>query len=163
MVPPSFVRTMLPASPTAIPWDGENIFTVNARYVHEWQTLDATQALGGALNRDLNLDELNLNGSYYYENTVGFSAGAFSVTGDRDPLFFADNRTFSPDSSGFIFQADVTPFGGDNPPLGARINLRVGLQYVVFTKFNGAGSNFDGLGHNASDNNTLRLFVWTAF
>jgi hypothetical protein len=143
--------------------DGENIFTVNARYVHEWQTLDATQALGGALNRDLNLDELNVNGSYYYENTVGFSAGAFSITGDRDPLFFADNRTFSPDSSGFIFQTDVTPFGGDNPPLGARINLRVGLQYVVFTKFNGAGSNFDGLGHNASDNNTLRLFVWTAF
>jgi len=119
--------------------------------------------LGGALNRDLNLDELNVNGSYYYENTVGFSAGAFSITGDRDPLFFADNRTFSPDSSGFIFQTDVTPFGGDNPPLGARINLRVGLQYVVFTKFNGAGSNFDGLGHNASDNNTLRLFVWTAF
>ena len=142
---------------------GENIFTVNARYVHESQTLNATQALGGALNRDLNLDELNLNASYYYENTVGFSAGAFSITGDRDPLLFADNRTFSPDSSGFIFQADVTPFGGDDAPLGKRLNLRVGLQYVVFTRFNGASTNFDGPGHNASDNNSLRLFLWTAF
>jgi len=143
--------------------DGENIFTANARYVHESQRLDATQALGGAFNQDLSLDELNASASYYYENTVGFTAGAFSIAGDNDPLLFAANRTFSPDSSGFIFQADVTPFGGDNPPLGARINLRVGLQYVVFTKFDGASTNFDGLGHNASDNNTLRLFLWTAF
>lgn len=142
---------------------GENIFTVNARYTHESQNLAATQALGGTLNRDLNLDELNLNASYYYKNTVGFSAGAFRITGDRDPLLFADNRTFSPDSSGFIFQADVTPFGGEDAPFNKRLNLRVGLQYVVFTRFNGATSNFDGLGHNASDNNTLRLFIWTAF
>jgi hypothetical protein len=142
---------------------GENIVTVNGRYIHESQTLDATQALGAALNRDLNLNELNLNASYYYENTVGFTAGAFSITGDSDPLLFADSRTFSPNSSGFIFQADVTPFGGDDAPLGKRLNLRVGLQYVVFTKFNGASTNFDGLGHNASDNNTLRLFLWTAF
>jgi hypothetical protein len=142
---------------------GVNIFTVNGRYIHESQDLAATQALGGALNRDLTLNELNLNASYYYENAVGFTAGAFRITGDRDPLLFGDNRTFSPDSSGFIFQADVTPFGGDDPPLGKRINLRVGVQYVVFTEFNGASSNFDGLGHNASDNNTLRLFVWAAF
>jgi hypothetical protein len=142
---------------------GENIFTANARYTHESQTLDATQALGGALNHDLSLNELNLNASYYYENTVGFTAGAFRITGKNDPLLFADSRTFSPDSSGFIFQADVTPFGGEDPPLGTRINLRVGLQYIVFTKLNGASTNFDGLGHNASDNNTLRLFVWTAF
>jgi len=142
---------------------GEHIFTLNSRYVHEIQTLDATQALGGALNRDVNLDEININASYYYRNTYGFTVGTFGVWGDRDPLLYVDNRTFSPDSQGFIFQADVTPFGGEDAPFGKRLNLRVGLQFVVFTKFNGASSNFDGLGHNASDNNTLRLFVWTAF
>jgi hypothetical protein len=142
---------------------GENIYTLNARYIHEAQSLGATQALGGALNRDLDLEELNLNASYYYENTYGVSAGLFDIWGKRDPLLFADNRTFRPDSSGFIFQADATPFGGANPPLGTRINLRIGLQYVVFSKFNGASSNFDGLGHDASDNNTVRLFLWTAF
>jgi hypothetical protein len=142
---------------------GEHIFTLNSRYIHEIQTLDATQALGGTLSRDLNLNEININASYYYKNTYGVSAGAFGVWGDGDPLLYADSRTFSPDSQGFILQADVTPFGGDNPPLGTRVNVRVGLQYVVFTKFNGASSNFDGLGHNASDNNTLRLFLWTAF
>jgi hypothetical protein len=51
----------------------------------------------------------------------------------------------------------------DQPPPGTRVNLRVGLQYVAYTKFNGASSNFDGAGHNASDNNTLRIFLWTAF
>lgn len=142
---------------------GENIFTLNGRYIHESQNLAATQALGGALDRGLTLNEMNLNASYYYENTIGVSAGGFSIIGDRDPLLFADNRTFSPDSSGFIFQADVTPFGGEDAPLGKRLNLRLGVQYVVFTKFNGASKNFDGLGHNASDNNTLRLFLWAAF
>jgi hypothetical protein len=142
---------------------GEDIFTVNARYVHESQTLDATQRLGGTLKRDLDLDEFNFNASYYYENTLGFTAGAFTTSGSSDPLFYADNRTFSPDSTGFIFQADVTPFGGDNAPLGGRLNLRIGLHYLVFTEFNGAGTNYDGLGHNASDNNTWRLFLWTAF
>lgn len=142
---------------------GENIYTLNARYIHESQSLGATQALGGALNRDLDLEELNLNASYYYENTYGVSAGLFDIWGKRDPLLFADNRSFRPDSSGFLFQVDATPFGGANPALGARINLRVGLQYVVFSKFNGASSNFDGLGHDASDNNTVRLFLWTAF
>lgn len=142
---------------------GENIVTINGRYTRESQSLSATQALGGALQRDLDLEELDLNASYYFENTVGFTAGAFDTWGKRDPLLYADSRTFSPNSSGFIFPADVTPFGGEDPPLGTRINLRVGVQYVVFTKFNGASTNFDGQGHNASDNNTLRLFLWTAF
>lgn len=143
--------------------NAENIFTFNGRYVHETQNLGASQALGGALGRNLGLDELNLNASYYYENTIGLSAGAFNIWGKRDPLFYADNRTFSPNSSGFTFQIDATPFGGPNPLLGTRVNLRVGLQYVVYSQFNGASGNYDGLSHNASDNNTLRLFIWTAF
>jgi hypothetical protein len=46
--------------------------------------------------------------------------------------------------------------------LGGRFNLRAGLQYTLYTKFDGAASNYDGFGRSASDNNTLRLFVWTA-
>ena len=123
----------------------ENIFTFNVRYVHETQNLGASQALGGALERNLGLDELNLNASYYYENTIGLSRGTFNIWGKRDPLFYADNRTFSPNSSGFLFQVDATPFGGPSPLLGARVNLRVGLQYVIFSQFDGASTNYDGL------------------
>jgi hypothetical protein len=62
-----------------------------------------------------------------------------------------------------MFQLDATPFGNSASPLGPRFNVRFGVQYRLFTKFDGASSNYDGLGHNASDNNTLRLFTWLAF
>lgn len=61
------------------------------------------------------------------------------------------------------FQADFTPFANGNSPFGRRFNLRTGLQYTIYGRFNGAGTNFDGAGHNASDNNTLRLFIWLAY
>ena len=44
-----------------------------------------------------------------------------------------------------------------------RLNVRVGVQYTFYTQFNGAGSNFDFVGTNAADNNTLRVFTWFAF
>ncbi len=50
-----------------------------------------------------------------------------------------------------------------NSPLGPRFNMRVGAQYTLYTRFNGARSNFDNSGRNASDNNTFRLFTWIAF
>jgi len=39
--------------------------------------------------------------------------------------------------------------------------VRAGLQYTVFTKFDGASTNYDGTGRSASDNNSLRIFLWT--
>ncbi|HEX2592293.1 MAG TPA: hypothetical protein VHL34_12395 [Rhizomicrobium sp.] len=143
--------------------DGTNIVTANARYVNESQSLKASQALGDSFAANLRLNEISANASYYYKNTYGFSVGAFNTWGSADPLLYGANSTFKPDSSGFNFQLDVTPFGGDEPLLGTRANVRAGIQYTAYTKFDGAASNYDGLGHNASDNNTLRIFVWTAF
>jgi hypothetical protein len=60
-----------------------------------------------------------------------------------------------------MFQLDGTPFGASPSSLGTRFNIRAGLQYVVYTKFNGASTNYAG-GRNASDNNALRLFIWFA-
>ena len=69
---------------------------------------------------------------------------------------------FRPDSNGVTLQLDATPFG-DQPQPARRINVRVGVQYTLYTQFNGAGPNFDGAGGNASDNDTLRVFTWFAF
>jgi len=33
---------------------------------------------------------------------------------------------------------------------------------TIYDKFDGASSNYDGAGRNASDNNTLFLFLWAA-
>jgi hypothetical protein len=86
----------------------------------------------------------------------------FDTWGSSDPLLYADNRTFAPDSQGVRFQIDATPWGDDVSPLGPRFNMRVGVQYTLYTKFDGASTNFDGTGRDASDNNTLRIFTWFA-
>ena len=40
---------------------------------------------------------------------------------------------------------------------------KLGLQYTAFLKFNGASTNYDGAGRNASDNNTLYLLLWFSY
>jgi len=60
-------------------------------------------------------------------------------------------------------QLDGTPFGAGGSPLGPRFNMRVGVQYVAYLKFDGAGSNYDGSGRSAAANNTLRVFTWFAY
>jgi hypothetical protein len=41
--------------------------------------------------------------------------------------------------------------------------MKVGVQYVAYTMFNGGSRNYDGFGRDASDNDTLFVYVWTAF
>ncbi len=141
---------------------GENIFQVNGIYTHERQRLDASALLGSSLQSN-SLNDLRADVSYYWQNMLGGTIGFFDTWGSADPILYGGNTTLKPDSSGFMVQLDGTPFGNEPSALGARFNVRVGVQYRIFTKFDGASSNYDGLGHNASDNNTLRVFTWFAF
>ncbi|WP_374571529.1 hypothetical protein [Phenylobacterium sp.] len=140
--------------------------TLNGRYTHEQETLDATCALaamsaGCAKGR---LNDLRADASYYRpDGMLGFTIGAFDTFGPANPVLYADDRTLKPDSSGLMFQVDHTPFGHGGSPLGPRFNVRVGLQYTLYDRFDGARKNYDGLGRNASDNNTARVFAWFAY
>jgi hypothetical protein len=78
-------------------------------------------------------------------------------------LYGSFSANDSPNSSGFVSEIDYTPFNHGGPDLWPWANLRLGLQYVAYLKFNGAAKNYDGNGANASDNNTLYLFTWLAF
>jgi hypothetical protein len=60
-------------------------------------------------------------------------------------------------------EADWVPFGKEDSWARPFINWKLGLQYTIYTEFNGASNNYDGYGRNASDNNTLYLFLWTVF
>jgi hypothetical protein len=142
--------------------DESNVFTINARYTHEEQNLSATHLLGGALRNNDTLDDFRIDGSYYWHDWIGFTAQLFDTSGSRDPLLYADNRTFSPDSTGVRFQIDATPWGNDVSPFGPRFNMRIGLQYTIYSKFDGASRNYDGTGRDATNNNTLRIFTWFA-
>jgi hypothetical protein len=142
--------------------DGTNIYQINLRYTHEQQKLDASFALGAAAQPGNSLNEFQADASYYWHNEIGGTVEYFNVTGSADSQLYAANRTLNPDSAGLLFQIDGTPFGETASDLGTRVNLRLGMQYRLFTRFNGAATNFDGAGSNASDNDTLRLFAWVA-
>ena len=143
-----------------------DVVTFNARYLHEQQTLNATCLLAGTTTAGCASNELHdvrADASYYWRNKIGGTVAVFDTFGSSNPFIYAGNRTSKPDSTGVTLQLDGTPWGGGGSPLGPRFNMRVGLQYTFYTRFNGAGSNWDGAGSNASDNNTFRVFTWLAY
>lgn len=136
-------------------------FTVNALFVDERQRLNATYATGGSSNLHDSLRAFNLNGSYWYRNTWGATLGAFANNGSADSTLYGVNRR--PDTQGEVTELDWNPFGQAGSWGAPWANLRVGLQYVLYTRFSGAVNNIDGAGRRARDNNTLYGYVWLAF
>ncbi len=140
-----------------------DVVTVNARYLHERQSLDATCILAVASNcAHNNITDIRADVSYYWRDKIGGTVQVFDTFGSANAAIYAANRIPDPDSTGVTFQIDATPFGGMSQPR-RRVNVRVGLQYTLYTKFNGAATNFDNQGTSASDNNTFRVFTWFAF
>lgn len=147
-----------------------DVLSLDARYLHERQTLGATCALAaqadgapppGSCSR-AELNEARIAASYSWRNKIGATVSVFDISGSANPTLFPDFRTARPDSSGVVLQVDGTPFGDRGQP-ARRVNLRVGVQYVAYARFDGARSNFDGAGADASDNNSLRIFAWFAY
>jgi hypothetical protein len=146
--------------------DSGDVVTFNARILRERQTLNATCELMAPVGpgcADTRLTDLRADVSYYWKDKVGATVAVFDTYGPGNADLYPDNRTLKPDSSGVTLQLDGTPWGEGKSPLGPRFNMRVGVQYTLYNRFNGAGKNFDGAGANASDNNTLRIFTWVAY
>ena len=146
-----------------------NSISANLHYIHEDSNLLASCELGqvGA-GGDPNCAKTTLNEwraalAYSWHNKIGASLGAFSITGTTNANLYSGNFTSSPNSNGVTGQLDYTPWSAGNSPLGIRANVRFGVQYVAYGKFDGAWHNYDGGNSNAADNNTLRFFTWLAF
>ena len=146
---------------------GPHVISLSGAYVHEYQNRAASFAAGDAENPSDTLNSTSINASYYYAAHYGVTLGRFIIRGSRDQALFAPepangSRTGTPNSAGTILQADWTPFGAADSWHAPWVNLRLGVQYTIYDKFNGAARNYDGFGRNASDNNTLFVFLWTA-
>lgn len=136
----------------------DHIFSAQTTWVHERQSLDASFNAGTAANQSNTLNGFRLGGSYYYQRKYGAGLGYFSVTGSADSILYAPasvtgSATGSPDSRGWTAELDYLPWQ----------NVKIALQYTAYSKFNGASSNYDGSGRNASDNNTWYLLAWINF
>jgi hypothetical protein len=139
-------------------------FSVQARFITENQNLPASQALGLSTNSHNNLRIWRAKGTYYYDQTLGFTAGYFSVNGSGDPLLYGPiSAVNSPNSNGWTLELNYIPFNYGGPDFWPWLNVKFGLQYVHYNKFNGASSNYDGAGRNAGDNNTFFAYAWIAF
>ncbi|WP_309605563.1 hypothetical protein [Phenylobacterium sp.] len=151
----SFIRTL----------ESGDVVTVNGRYIRERQELRASCILSGGSGAcaDTRLNDLRADASYYWRNKIGATVAVFDTFGPANPVIYPGAPNFKPDSSGVTFQLDGTPFGDGTSPFGPRANIRVGLQYTLYTSFDGARSNYDGAGANASNNNTARAFLWIAY
>jgi hypothetical protein len=148
--------------------DRKNIYTLNTSYVDEQLERDGSVQLGDAQSPNGNVQRFDLSASWFRDQTWGLTAAVFDISGDRDPTLYAPDveygsRKGSTDTTGLTLQADWTPFGKEDSWRSPWANLRLGVQYTMYDKFNGASSNYDGFGRDASDNNTLFLFAWTAF
>lgn len=148
--------------------DGSHIVTFDASFVHEGQNQKAAFNTGAATQAGNALNQVNANVSYYYQNTYGLTLGWQYTWGSADPLLrpaapVTGSRNGSPDSNAFIIEADWIPFGKDTSWGRPFANLKLGLQYTIYTLFNGGNANYDGFGRAASDNNTVFLFAWLAF
>lgn len=129
-------------------------------YIHERQSLDAlvAQDTAGAANLHNTLHALHVNASYMPDTRLNATLGYFDTWGTHDAILYAPatvtgSATGSPNSDGEIAELDFNAWQ----------NVRLGAQYVVYNRFNGGRTAYDGSGRNASNNDTLYLYTWLAF
>jgi len=137
--------------------------TIAGTHIHESMTLDASFASGAAANPKNTLTTTQVHATYYYRRKIGGTIGYFSTTGSTDAALYPANpvngpgvvvsATGAPDTRGWITELDYLPW----------LNVKLSLQYTFYNKFNGAGSNYDGNGRSASDNDSLYLLLWFAY
>ena len=147
---------------------GPAAVVVNASLIHERQQLAATFAAGGSDNPSNHLDALEIDASYIWRQTWSAGLGVFDVSGGRDATLYAPaplsgSLSGSPDTRGATLQLEYVPFGKIDSWARPWVNVRVGLQYTAYARFNGGTANYDGFGRSASANNSLFLFAWLAF
>jgi hypothetical protein len=147
---------------------GPGAVIVNASLIHERQQLGAGFSSGAADNPTNHLDAIEIDASFIWRQTWSAGLGLFDVSGSSDPALYAPaplsgSLAGSPDTRGATLQLEYVPFGKIDSWLRPWVNVRIGLQYTVYARFNGATANYDGFGRSASGNDSLFLFAWLAF
>ncbi len=132
--------------------DDDNQITVAGRAVHEDQKLDATFFNALSDNASNHVNTANISASYFWQRRYGVTVGLFGLDGSADKTYFG-SQLGRPNSSWGNVEVNYLPW----------LNVKLGLQYTAYMKFNGATSNYDGLNRNASDNNMIYGYVWIAF
>jgi len=143
---------------------GKHDLTGLFSWIYERDHWRASQSLGDASNGADHLWSLKATVDYLYDKTYGGAVSYFIDNGSHDPLLYSESAIGSPLSDGVVLQVNYMPFNKNGgPSFWPKSNLKLSVQYVIYNRFDGAHSNYDGAGRNASDNNTLYIEAWLAF
>lgn len=141
-------------------YQGPNYWlTLRGSYIREFQKLDHTFLAGGSSNPTDEVNTLRLLASFAYGNThrIVFTGQYFNTSGTSDALLYAGLASgLSPDSDGVIAEIAYIPFSMNKAPGWPWANMRIGVQYIAYNKF-------DGTTVGASANNTLFAYAWFAW
>lgn len=137
---------------------GRDVLSVRGSYLRENSDLVGSLAGGSVSQAQHHLNEANANVEYHIGNRYAGALGWFSTTGTADPVLYAPaavsgSANGSPKSRGLIAYLSYWPAQ----------NLELAAQYTAYTSFNGASTNYDGSGRDASGNNTLYFLTRFVF
>jgi hypothetical protein len=133
-----------------------HLFSVYGTWINEHRHFD-NHDLVDHTNNWLNTG--SLGASYFFRRKIGGYVQAFSTTGTADSTLYAagtqvlGSASGKPNTQGYLFELNFLPW----------LNTKLGAQYTVYTRFNGRADNYDGFSRHAHDNNTVFVYVWTAF
>jgi hypothetical protein len=141
-----------------IPQFRGDVLSIRGTYIRENSSLVATaSSLTDPLIRH-HLNTVQANAEYHFGDKYSGTIGYFNVTGTPDPLLFpagpvTGNANGDPRSNGVIANVSWWPVQ----------NIGLTFQYTGYTRFNGAGTNYDGAGRAAGSNNTIYLLARFVF
>jgi hypothetical protein len=137
---------------------GKDVISLRGTYIRENSALVASEAGGTAGQIAHHLDSGTANVEYNLGNRYSAAFGWFMTAGTPDPLLYPQtaitgSANGNPRSAGYIANVSFWPIQ----------NLDLAFQYTGYTRFNGAATNYDGAGRDASDNNTVYLLARFVF
>jgi hypothetical protein len=141
-----------------IPELHNDVLSLRGSYIRENSSLLATATTLVDPLVQHHLNTVQANAEYHFGDKYAATIGYFDVDGTPDPLLYPEapvsgNLNGDPRSNGVVANVSWWPVQ----------NIGLTLQYTAYTRFNGAATNYDQAGRNASSNNTLYLLARFVF
>lgn len=143
--------------------------TVTAQFSYIRESIRGGDVTGVSTNPSNTLNQMKLKGSYIYRAKIGGSFSYFRTTGSSDVTVYPGQQD---DGTGAMTAIPISGSAVNNPDTRGWIPelfwtpvqyVRAGVQYFKYDRYLGASRNYDGRGRNASDNNTLFVYVWGVY
>ena len=153
-----------------IPQFRGDVLSFRGSYIRENSALVATAASFTPPDPLIlhHLNTVQANAEYHLGDKYSGTIGYFDITGTPDFSLYSAATT----TGGVTTVPPVSGSANGDPRTSGYIaniswwpvqNIGLSFQYTGYTRFNGAATNYDGAGRNASSNNTLYLVARFVF